>query len=207
MEGILLLLLKYKYLILFPLAAFEGPIVGIIVGFLIFSGVLSFWPAFFTLLLGDIVPDTTFYSIGYFGQKSKFVEKYFLKSKFFINHIDIVKKLWHEHPLKTMFFGKLAAGMALPFLVSAGIVKVPYRKFITYTTPISIFQYSTLTAVGFYLGNSYAASFKYFDYAYVVLSFGILVFAIIYIIAVKYARKKMIDLEKTEQNKSLNEIK
>ncbi|HYV33785.1 MAG TPA: hypothetical protein VE973_02975, partial [Candidatus Limnocylindria bacterium] len=133
MHSALLLLLKYKYAVIFPLAAFEGPVVSLVVGFLVYSGVLNFWLALIILILGDIIPDTLFYFIGYFGQQSPFIQKHFLKADFFKNHFSLVKKLWQEHPAKTMFFGKLALGMALPFLVSAGIVKLPYKKFISLT--------------------------------------------------------------------------
>ena len=112
--------------------------------------------------------------------------------------MDAVSKLWKEHTFKTLFFGKLAYGMALPFIVSAGIVKVPYKKFISYAIPISLFQYIILTFAGYYLGSSYAIAAKYADYAYVTLGILVALFVGAYFIAIKYARKKVVDLEKDE---------
>ena len=201
MATILALLLKYRYIVLFPLVAIEGPFVAILVGFLVFSGVLNLWISFGILMLGEVIPDTVYYSIGYFGGKTKFIEERFLRSKFFINHMDAVNRLWQEHTFKTLFFGKLAYGMALPFIVSAGIVKVPYRKFITYAFPISVFQYTVLTFAGYYLGSSYAVAATYANYAYLLLGALVVLFIGGYFVAIKYARKKVIDLERTEEHK------
>ena len=199
MQSILLLLLKYKYLVLFPLAAIEGPVVSLIVGFLVFSGVLSFWPSYIILLFGDIVPDTIYYLIGYFGEKTKFVQKHLFQSDIFKNHMGVIKKLWTEHTFKTMFFGKLAYGMAIPFLISAGITKITYRRFILHTIPITLFQYGVIMLTGYYLGSSYALALKYVDYAYFLMAIFVILFIFIYIFATKYAKKKIIAMEKNNE--------
>ena len=114
------------------------------VGFLIYNHTLNFWPAFIILLIGDIIPDSIFYYIGYHGGKTGMVKKYVLDNELFKDHLNVIEKLWQEHPKKTMFFGKLAYGMALPFLISAGVVKMPYKKFITSAIPHCL---GSLTAV------------------------------------------------------------
>lgn len=200
MQAVLILLLKYKYWILFPLAAIEGPVVSILVGFLVYSGIFSFWPAFIILLFGDIVPDTIYFYIGYFSDRSKFIQKHFLQSEFFVNNFSVIRKLWNKHPNKTMIFGKLAYGMAIPFLISAGMVKMSYKKFISYTIPITMFQYGVIMFIGYYLGSSYERGIKYIDYAYFLLAFFVIIFIIFYILLAKYAQRKIISMEKEETN-------
>lgn len=201
MQPILILLVKYKYVILFPLAAFEGPIMSLVVGFLIFSGTFNFWPAYIILLFGDIVPDTLYYYLGYFSDKIKFIQKYFLKSDSLVKNMSIVKNLWEKHPFKMMFFGKLAYGLATPFLISAGVIKMPYKKFISYTIPITCFQYATFLGIGYYLGKSYEIAVKYIDFFYVSMAVIVVIFIIFYVRMVKYARKEIISLESTEEKK------
>ena len=198
MDSVLLLLLKYKYLILFPLAAFEGPLVSVVVGFLVFSNTLSLWPSYVILLFGDIIPDTAYYYLGYYGGDRGFVKKRISSSKFFSEHFDLVKKLWDSHPAKTMFFSKIAYGMATPFLISAGMVKMPFKKFISYTIPITVFQYSILLFVGYHLGNSYTHAVAYAKNAYLIVGLGLLVIVVAYIFVIKYARKKISAMEKID---------
>ena len=197
----LVLLLRYKYLILFPLAAFEGPIISLLVGFLAYSGILNFWLAFIVLIFGDIIPDTIYYYLGYVSDRSKFIQKHFLNSKFFVNNSTLVKKFWTEHTFKTMFFSKLAYGLATPFLISAGIVKMPYRKYISHTIPITCFQYAVFMGIGYYLGKSYESAIKYINDFYFIIALMVIISIIIYVSVVKYARKEIISLESMEEKK------
>ncbi len=192
---ILNLLMIYRYWILFPLAVFEGPIVSLVTGFLIHIGALSFWPAFVILILGDIIPDSILYFIGYWGGNTKLVQKLISSSDFFNKHFDSVGKLWTEHGRVTMFLGKLAYGMALPFIVSAGIVKIPFKKFISYTIPVTILQYGIIISIGYSSGKLYAAAGKYVDLFYFTIAILIIAIAAIYLVA-KYARNKIVSFEK-----------
>ncbi|MDB5259316.1 MAG: hypothetical protein JWO73_524 [Candidatus Taylorbacteria bacterium] len=195
METALALLLKYKYAVLFPLAAFEGPVISLVVGFLVHAGTFNFLIAYGILILGDLIPDTIFYCIGYYGNQTKVAQKYFAKSKFFREHFTVIEKLWKEHGRKTMFFGKLAYGLALPFLVSAGMAKMPYKKFISYAVPITLFQYGVIMGIGYGLGSSYALASGYIKYAYFGIAVLVAIFILAYIFLTKYARRKIIAME------------
>ncbi|MFA6257820.1 MAG: hypothetical protein WC671_02285 [Candidatus Paceibacterota bacterium] len=201
MSTTLILLLRYKYLILFPLAAIEGPIVSVFVGFLIYSGVFNFLLAFIILIFGDLIPDTIYFYMGYFSDRSKFIQKHFLNSTLIVKNIGIVKHLWEKHPFKMMFFGKLAYGFATPFLISAGITKMSYKKFISYTIPITCFQYAAFMGIGYYLGKSYESAIKYINNFYIVMALMVIIFLIIYVSIIKYARKEITSLESVEEKR------
>ena len=192
MEQLVLLLTKYGYFILFPLAAIEGPIVSLVVGFLIYLGYFQFLPAYALLLLGDLIPDTVYYYIGRFGNKRKIMEKYG-------SRLNLIEKLWREHGKKTMFLSKLAYGLSIPFLISAGLVKMPFRKFISYAFPVTLFQYGVIMAIGYFLGHSYQLAERYIQYAYVIVAAILIVFIIGYILIVKYARRQIEKMEQEEQ--------
>ncbi len=188
----LLLLTKYGYFILFPLAAIEGPIVSLVVGFLIYLGYLKFLPAYAILLLGDLIPDTVYYYIGRFGNRRKIMEKYGPR-------LNLIEKLWREHGKKTMFFSKLAYGLSGLFLISAGLVKMPFRKFISYAFPVTLFQYGVIMMIGYSLGHSYQIAERYIQYAYVIVAAILILFIISYILITKYARKRIKEMEQEEQ--------
>lgn len=192
MEYLILLLTKYGYFILFPLAAIEGPIVSLIVGFLIYLGYLKFLPSYAILLLGDLIPDTVYYYIGRFGNRRKIMEKYG-------SRLNLIEKLWREHGKKTMFFSKLAYGLSGLFLISAGLVKMPFRKFISYAFPVTLFQYGVIMMIGYFLGHSYQIAERYIQYAYVIVAAILILFIISYILITKYARKRIKEMEQKEQ--------
>lgn len=155
MDSALHLILVYRYWILFPLAFFEGPITGFIIGTLVALGYFNVFAAFGLLLLGDIIPDTAYYFIGRLGGEGTFVKKALLKVGIADGHMAAARSLWFNHTGKTMFFSKLAYGLSTPFLISAGYIKLDFKKFLMYALPVTVLQYSVLMALGYYFGSSY----------------------------------------------------
>ena len=153
------------YLSLFPLAAVEGPVVALFVGFLCSTGVLNPLPAYGVLLLGDLIPDTIYFYIGRLGHRTSLIHTYASKSKLFTEHFPTIELLWKRHPVKTMFFSKLAYGLSTPFLISAGMVQMNYRRFFELAFPVTILQYLILMTLGWYLGSSYILIAQKFDTA------------------------------------------
>ncbi|TCS61293.1 DedA family protein [Varunaivibrio sulfuroxidans] len=200
MEWSLGILVKYKYLVLLPLGMIEGPLIALIAGFLSHSGVLDFWLAYAILILGDIIPDALFYALGYYGGKIDLVNTYLSGEK-----VKGLGRLWTRHGRLTMFFGKLAYGMGLPFLASAGAVKLPFGKFIQYAAPVTFFQYGVLMVLGYVLGNSYAMALNYVDLAYFALAGGVIAFIIVHVAVGRYARHKIdvMEEEVLEKNDAL----
>jgi len=82
MEQILTLLQTYGYIILIPLAAFEGQVVALVSGFLVYLGIFHIVPVFIIFILGDFVPDVAYYWIGRLGNKKNFLEKCRERQKF-----------------------------------------------------------------------------------------------------------------------------
>lgn len=198
MEWALILLLKYKYFVLLPLAMFQGSLTSLVSGFLVYQNLLNVWVAFGIILLGDFIPDTIFYYIGYHGQKNRIVKKYVLDNKFFSNHLTVINKLWFDHGRKTMTLGKMSYGFAIPFLLSAGMAKMPYRKYILYAMTVSFFHYGSILIIGYILGSSYTSADEYINYLHYGLAGLAISLLIIYVFIMRYARKKVIDLIKDE---------
>ena len=191
MEPLIFIIKKYGYLILFPLVVLEGPIIALVAGFFVYLGYFQPFPAFGVLLLGDLIPDTIYYYIGRFGNKTKIAKKYGPR-------LIPMEKLLRNHGRKTMFFGKLAYGLSAPFLISAGLVKMPFKKFISYAFPITIFQYALIMAIGYYLGSSYNLATKYIESAGIIIAVILVVLTIGYVFFIKCVRLKIKKMEKNE---------
>lgn len=192
---VLPLLIKYKYLILFPLTCIEGPIIALVVGFLIYLGYISFLPAFLILILGDFIPDSIFYYIGRFGNQTRIIEKYDTRSKFISRNLSTLDNFWKNHPIKMMLFSKLAYGLSIPLLITAGFSRMLYFKFAKYAVIITIFNYGTIVAIGFALGGSYTNASGYIKYFEILLAVVVIIIGIGYFLLQRYARSKIINLK------------
>ncbi len=195
-QTILSLLFSYRYALLFPLACLEGPLVAILVGFFVHLGYLSFFPAYVLLILGDFFPDTFYYYIGRFGNKTKIIQKYSSRSTILSSNFERIEKLWHTHPMKTMFFSKLAYGLSIPLLISAGLAHMVYRKFISYALLVTIFQYGVFMILGYYFGQSYKLIASYAKTTGIIIALAGIVFIILFLLVKRYANKQIIQMEK-----------
>ena len=188
-------IIKYKYLALFLFAFFEGPIISLTSGFLVYAGYLSFIPAYLVLLMGDLVPDIISYYVGFFGNKTELWNKYRAKVNFISSNFDLIEHLWQNHPKKTMFFSKLAYGLSTPFLISAGLIKMPFKKYMSLTIPIMLFQHLTILSIGYFLGHSYGLAEKYIKFGNEFIAVALIVFITIYALVSKYAKKELKEME------------
>jgi membrane protein DedA with SNARE-associated domain len=199
-HGVIALLLTYKYVILFPLALVEGPLLAIAVGFLVRLGYFDPALSFIIMCAGDFFPDTLYYYIGAWGHAHGWInrleKKFTSKSAFILKNKSALEKLWKNHTGKTMFFSKQAYGLSTVLLISAGLVRMPYRRFISYAFPITLLQYLVFMTVGYYLGYSYSIAGTYIEYAGYAVALFIIIFISGYVLLQKYARKKIIGMEK-----------
>ena len=156
LAAVVALLEQYRYFILFPIACFEGPMVGFIAGTLIPLGYFSLLPLIVTLVLADVIPDISYYFFGRWGKEKSLVEKIGPKLRITPEHFEMVRDIWHRHPFKTMAVTKFAYGLSTPLLISAGLVHLPFQTFWKYSTILAFFQYSVLVGLGYFFGEYFA---------------------------------------------------
>lgn len=156
LAAIIALLEQYRYLILFPLACFEGPMLGFITGTLIPIGVFHPVPLFATLVLADVVPDLAYYFFGRWGKQKSLMERVGPKLRITPERFEVVRQLWHTHPFKTMLITKFAYGLSTPLLITAGLVHLPFSTFWKYSAILAAFQYATLMGLGYFFGGYFA---------------------------------------------------
>jgi len=190
-ESLTALLLTYRYLILFPIAVFEGPVIALIVGSLIAFGYFNPLYAYIVLVLGDFVPDTVLYFIGRYGKRASLIERYGHKIGITPERFGIIERLWHVHPRKTMFMSKLAFGLSSAFLVSAGLSGLSPVLYYSIAIPVTLFQYAALLFIGYHFTNSLAV----IEGAVGKVQFFIgliALFGIVYYVAASYMRRRVL---------------
>lgn len=178
----------YAYLAIFLLAIVEGPVVMTLSGFLLKLGYFSFWPLYVTLMAGDLAADTIWYSVGYYGKS--FVHKYGYLVGVTDQLIEKTTAAFHRHQNKILFLSKITMGLgfALVILITAGIARIPFKKYLAFNAVGQFVWTAALMAVGYFFGTFYLVLNKGLRAASLIAFVIILVGAIVGVN--RYLRKK-----------------
>jgi membrane-associated protein len=118
------------YAMIIFLACIEGPWLSLIFGVLIRLGDFSFLPVYTSLMLGDLIGDSAWYYVGrrYGG---RFVVNYGKYFKVTASGVERMTSLFHHYRDSVLFLSKISNGFgfALVTLTTAGMVKIPFGRY------------------------------------------------------------------------------
>lgn len=172
MTSVLLLLAKYKYLILFPIAVLEGPFAAIIAGFLSSSGIFNIFLVYLFIVMGDMVGDSFYYFLGRLCGSSIIKHGYHIGIS--AEKLENAKKYFTNYHHRTIIISKLAYGIGISGLVAAGILKISYKKFMRTCFYIAIIQSAFLISIGFIFGHAYLQIEQYLNiYSKIILAIAL----------------------------------
>lgn len=154
LNSVLAWIIDYKYVMLFPAAVIEGPIITILAGFLVAHGYLYSLVAYGILVAGDLTGDSCYYALGRWG----------LYRGATTEQLNKVKKHFANHSGKTLLVGKLTHGIGSIILMAAGAAGIPYRRFLWFNLLGTIPKTFVLLIVGFYFGQAYLRFNHYLNY-------------------------------------------
>ena len=197
MEAAADLILTYRYVFVFALAALDGPVASFVVGVFVASGQLDFVATFFSLLLGDIATCIVIFTVGHYFSRLRFVQRMLAKAGL-AGHVEVVRHLWLNHTLKTMFMSKLAWGLSSAFLVAAGIVGLPWRKFLPAVIGVAASQYLVLLTLASGLGISIGPASDIFGWLKVIAAV-IMAIVLIYLFVGRRVRRMLVAQEASEE--------
>ncbi len=156
LDQITLLIIQYKYLILFPFLVIEGPVVTIIAAFLASPAhkILNLPILFIEVVVADLTGDIFYYCVGRFGGLkvvSRWGSKFGLTKERFVKIEDHFK----DHGGKTVAAGKIGHGFGWPTMIVAGATCMNFFKFLMVCLGVSIVKSVFLMFLGYYYGKSY----------------------------------------------------
>lgn len=163
MDNIIYLLSHYKYLILFPLAIVEGPILAVIAGFLCTTGVLNPVLVFPIIVAGDLIGDSLCYALGRWGIP-KPLRKLAKRWGFKRETLDRVKTYFDANPVKTISLSKITLGIGVAGIYMAGHARIPYNRFIRICLMTSALQYLVYLSIGILFGDAYIQISRYLNF-------------------------------------------
>jgi membrane-associated protein len=184
MEHLFHLLTQYRYIILFPLAIVEGPIITVIAGFLCTLGFLNPLFVFPIIISGDVIGDSLYYGLGRIGN-AKFVQNIGKRVGINSDKINSARAFFNSNPTRTISLSKIILGIGVAGLFLAGQAKVPYKKFLSICTLTSAAQCAIYLSIGLLFGNAYLKIDKYLNYFASVTIVAALLFFLFFIIKSK----------------------
>ena len=169
----------YKYLIIFPVAIVEGPIIMVICGFLYHLGYLELAPTYIVLLLGDLAADFVWYAVGYHGA-SRFIKRWGHFFSLTENRVEKLKGLFNRHQGKILVISKLTMGFgfAVATLIAAGMSKVGFKKYALINIFGGFIWTALLMMLGYYFGELYVLIDASFKKIFLVGAIGIFILAL-----------------------------
>lgn len=176
------------YLLLFVGMLLEGPIVTAGGSFAAALGVFNPWLVVVLSILGNLIPDAIYYSIGYFGRE-RVVDKYGHYLKITKERVRRLEELYHKHAGKTLLAVKLLPLLPVPGLIIAGVVKMPVKRFVLWSLVVTIPSSGIYFLIGYYFGAAYVKILRYVDYGGYLLLALLAVSLLVVYLTTKISRK------------------
>jgi membrane protein DedA with SNARE-associated domain len=146
------------YAVIILVGYIEGPILALLCGVLYRLGYFHIIPIYFTLMLGDLIGDCFWYYMGYrFGHR--FVRRFGRYVNIHEKNINTVERIFHTYTRSILIISKLTMGLgfALVTLFTAGLVKIPFKQYITLNVGGQFIWTGFLLAIGYLFGQLLAS--------------------------------------------------
>ncbi|MFH1175393.1 MAG: DedA family protein [bacterium] len=152
-QTVLALIKEYKYLAIFLGSFIEGINIMLIGGFFVALGILNIWLVLLLLFLGDILSDTMWYFVGYFGG-SNIIQKFvkFLRAE---KKMQKLKRYLNERGGRVIIPIKFTSGFCFIMLLTAGSIRMNFKKFIKFDLIGSAGWVAFMFSLGYFFGESF----------------------------------------------------
>ena len=144
------------YIVIAIIACAEGPWISLILGVVLRLGFLYFWPIYIALMVGDLVGDVVWYYVGRrYGHS--FIAKHGHRFNITEAGVERLTRLFHKHKHVVLFLSKISNGMgfALVTLMTAGMVKIPFGRYIVVNAVGQLAWTGFLIGTGFFFSSLY----------------------------------------------------
>ncbi len=143
----------WSYLILFVLVAIEGPISVLLGAAAASAGLMRPIPVFFSAAAGNLTADTLWYLLGYMG-KGDWIYHFGRWLGVRPSLIEHLKRNMVKHATRVMFLAKITVSFVIPALITAGLLRVPWKRWFPSFVVAEVLWTGTLVFIGFYTTES-----------------------------------------------------
>jgi membrane protein DedA with SNARE-associated domain len=139
----------WSYILLAVLVATEGPLSTLVGATAAAAGLLDVRLVLFATVVGNVIGDTLWYSLGYMGKMNWLFEHAgWLGVR--PRHVERLEREMQTHCTKLIIFAKIAYGLIVPTLVAAGMARVPWRRWFPVVFVVETLWSILLVWIGFH---------------------------------------------------------
>jgi len=139
----------WTYILLAALVAVEGPIATLLGAAAASAGLMKPGWVFFSAAIGNLSADSLWYTLGYIG-KIDWLLRFGKKLGIHIDVMASLEKAMRDHTARILFLAKLTLSMMIPALITAGLVKAPWRRWFPAIFSGEMLWTGSLMIIGFY---------------------------------------------------------
>jgi membrane protein DedA with SNARE-associated domain len=172
------------------LVAIEGPVVILLFSTAASTGLVKPLPVFLFAALGNLSADLVWYSIGY-RFKLEWIYRRFKWFRTRESTIERLKTGLHHNASRLLFLAKLTSGLVIPSLITAGLIRVPLRRWLPFVALAETMVTGSLVAVGYYAAVNILKVQQ--DLKYVFLGFTIVFVLLAFYLGQKALRKAVME--------------
>lgn len=196
------LIAEYTYFIMAPAIFVLGPVVSLAAGVLLRLDVISLIPTCLALATGELGADVLWYWIGRrYGES--FVRRFGRYFGITPDSVAYAKDLFGKHHDMIIFSSKLTAGLgfAAVILFTAGLSKVPFRRYMMLNIAGQFLWTAGLLSIGYFLGHIYLRVGNVFEK---IALFALIILILISLIGFgRYLRGRMTIEKSTNHNNKI----
>ena len=182
------LLLQYAYPLMIPLSLIEGPIVALAGGVGAASGRINPLIVFAIVMGGGLFQDLAYYGLGRWACRSEKMRGWIENMKSVKAVLRPLKTAWREQLFLTLVASKFAYGLYGPILITAGMTKAPFWRYLGESLALSAVVLAAWEAAGFALAQVYGQLGQAANW--VMIGLGVLALGMLWLIS-RWAKKRL----------------
>ena len=147
--------IDHPYALLGPLVLAEGPAATVLAGSLVGAGLAAFWPILLIVVLADVTADSALYLLGRFGSRrggARLLRRLGLTDA---RRLRLTTAVTRNLP-RVVIGAKAVDLAAVPAFLTAGLVRIPYRRFVSWVAAASAVRAAVLLGLGVLFGREAA---------------------------------------------------
>ncbi len=168
----------WTYLILFVMVAMEGTIAILLGAAAASAGLMRPVPVFFTAAAGNLTADCLWYLLGYLG-KTEWIFHFGRRLGVRPELIDRLKSALMKHATKVMFLAKVTSSFVIPALVTAGLLRIPFKRWFPYFIISETLWTGSLVLIGYYATESIKRVEQGLHYIFLIIPLVFVVFMLV----------------------------
>ena len=150
-------LITNAYPVMVPLSLVEGPIIALAGGAGAAAGLLNAWWVYAIVMGGALFQDTVYYGLGLKAAKSKKIHALARHARLVGETLGSLDDAWRDEMFLTLVVSKFAYGLYAPVIVSAGMAKAPFWRFLGESLALSALVLAAWLGAGYAIARAFGS--------------------------------------------------